>query len=114
MSVFAATTSPLAAEAEESSFGYVSATDHELDRDRACLLAVWQGFDGQARAQRAVNAARLSACEVRYKELSQNCTVQKGYIRRPHVETWLEEFPSKYSKQNSVLVGLTWSVKKTE
>ena len=111
MSIASVTTSPSSEGADKGSIQYSSASDHELDRDRACLLAVWQGFHGQARAQRAVNAARLRACKAYYKDLSTKNETQAESVRRPDIETWLEEFPSKYSKQNSVLIGLTWSLK---
>jgi len=111
MSITSASLSFSTEVAHEGSIQYSSASDHEIDRDRACLLAVWQGFHGQARAQRAVNAARLRACEAYYKDLCTNDDAPAKCIRRPEIETWLEEFPSKYSKQNSVLIGLTWSQK---
>ena len=72
-----------------------SPSQHAQDRMAVAGLAVADGYQGQHRAQRAINALRLRALEARGRA--------KGELR-----TWQEYFPRHYSIQNRVLCG-EWS-----
>jgi hypothetical protein len=109
---------------------YPSAHAHESDLRRACTLAQLHGFCGQARAQQAVNAARLTACELRFNErfkerfneLGAAEAKARGQMRgaadaAPNesatraaagvwLQAWLQLLPKEFSTQNCVLVGL--------
>ena len=80
--------------------GVIDEDEHAADRKLVAGLAQATEFQGQARAQRAINAGRLAACE----ELFQS-EVAGGNEHNARLTTWLLEFPARFSKQNSVLVG---------
>eukprot|EP00949_MAST-11_sp_MAST-11-sp1_P001261 g1261.t1 len=69
--------------------GYANIVD---DVKQVCLLAQREHYDGQLRAQHAINSARLCACE-------------KMYDGKGSLVTSIEALPLGSSSQRSVLIG---------
>lgn len=70
--------------------------DHASDRLRVSKLAVCNGWQGQHRAIRALNAMRLFAAVHEY---------ESTFGTKTGISVWQERYAAEFSNQNRVLVG---------